>query len=172
MTRDEIISGLKFTIEMFLLNPSTGEKYSEPRNDMDMTTIDACRGAIKLLEQEPCKDAVSRQEVLYALDKRFDSIPIEQTTEILLFRHDLRKLPPVTPTGWITVSERMPKPNETEHMIAKYYLVQNEYGDMMVARWDGKGWKQMYQPNSYLEDDVIAWMPLPSPYELQESEED
>ena len=55
MTREEIISGLKFTIEMFLLDPITGETFKEPRNDMDKTTIDACRGAIELLEQEPRK---------------------------------------------------------------------------------------------------------------------
>jgi len=53
MTREEIIDGLKFTIEMFLLDPITGETITEPRNDMDKTTIDACRGAIELLEQEP-----------------------------------------------------------------------------------------------------------------------
>lgn len=53
MTREEIISGLKFTIEMFLFDPNTGETFTEPRNDMDKTTIDACRGAIELLEQEP-----------------------------------------------------------------------------------------------------------------------
>ena len=53
MTKEEIISGLKFTVEMFLLDTSTGEKYTEPRNDMDKITIDACRGAIELLVQEP-----------------------------------------------------------------------------------------------------------------------
>lgn len=51
MTRKEIIDGLKFTVEMLLFDPGTGEKYTEPRNDMDKTTIDACRGAIELLEQ-------------------------------------------------------------------------------------------------------------------------
>lgn len=56
MTKEEIISGLKFTIDMFLFDPTTGEVYTEPRNDMDKTTIDACRGAIELLEQEPCED--------------------------------------------------------------------------------------------------------------------
>lgn len=61
---------------------------------------------------------------------------------------------------WTSVSEKLPKPKETENLIAKYYLVQNEYGDMLVARWDGKGWEQMYQ-HEYLEDDVVAWMPLP-----------
>jgi rubrerythrin len=53
MTIKEIIAGLKFTVEMFLFDPTTGEKYTEPRNDMDKTTIDACKGAIELLEQEP-----------------------------------------------------------------------------------------------------------------------
>lgn len=53
MTREEIIAGLKFTVEMFLFDPSTGETITEPRNDMDKTTIDACKGAIELLEQEP-----------------------------------------------------------------------------------------------------------------------
>lgn len=49
MTIEEIINGLKFTVEMFLFNPSTGEYYTEPRNDMDKTTIDACNGAIEVL---------------------------------------------------------------------------------------------------------------------------
>lgn len=50
MTREEIIAGLKFTVDMFMFDPSTGETYTEPRNDMDKTTIDACNGAIELLE--------------------------------------------------------------------------------------------------------------------------
>ena len=53
MTREEIISGLQFTIDMFLFDPNTGETFTEPRNDMDKTTIDACKGAIELLKQEP-----------------------------------------------------------------------------------------------------------------------
>jgi hypothetical protein len=42
-------------------------------------------------------DTISRQAVIDALDKRFDSIPIEQTTEILLLRKDLRDLPAAEP---------------------------------------------------------------------------
>ena len=42
-------------------------------------------------------DTISRQAAIEALDKRFDSIPIEQTTEILLLRKDLRELPPAQP---------------------------------------------------------------------------
>ena len=73
MTREEIISGLKFTVEMFLLDPSTGETITEPRNDMDKTTIDACRGAIELLEQESktghCEDC-----------KHFRKLPMHTST--------------------------------------------------------------------------------------------
>lgn len=51
MTIKEIIEGLKFTVDMFLFDTSTGEIYKEPRNDMDKITINACKGAIELLEQ-------------------------------------------------------------------------------------------------------------------------
>ncbi|MDD6197469.1 MAG: hypothetical protein PUB12_11450 [[Clostridium] aminophilum] len=40
-------------------------------------------------------DTISRQAAIDALDKRFDSVPMEQTTEILLLRKDLRELPSV-----------------------------------------------------------------------------
>ena len=42
-------------------------------------------------------DLISRQAAIDALDKRFDSIPMEQTTEILLLRKDLRNLPSAQP---------------------------------------------------------------------------
>jgi hypothetical protein len=42
-------------------------------------------------------DAISRQQAIDALDKRFDKIPMGQTTEILMLRKDLRELPPVQP---------------------------------------------------------------------------
>ena len=50
MTRKEIIDGLKFTVDMCLFNATTGETYTEPRNDMDKITVDACRGAIEALK--------------------------------------------------------------------------------------------------------------------------
>ena len=42
-------------------------------------------------------DTISRQAAIAALDKRFDSIPMEQKTEILLLRKDLRNLPSAQP---------------------------------------------------------------------------
>ena len=42
-------------------------------------------------------ELISRQAVIDALDKRFDSIPMEQTSGILLLRKDLREMPPIQP---------------------------------------------------------------------------
>ena len=43
-------------------------------------------------------DFISRAKAIEALDKRFDNIPMEQTTEILQLRRDLRQLPSAQPT--------------------------------------------------------------------------
>ena len=54
-------------------------------------------------------DTISRAKAIEALDKRFDSIPMEQTSEILMLRKDLRELPPAQPKRgkWIHISEEM-----------------------------------------------------------------
>lgn len=96
MTRKEIIDGLKFTIEMFLLDPSTGETITEPRNNMDKTTIDACKGAIELLEQTD-GDLISREEAVECCfngwNKDFNEIA-----------EDIKKLP-AYPTTFKPIAE-------------------------------------------------------------------
>ena len=53
-------------------------------------------------------DCISREQAIEALDKRFDSIPMEQTSEILMLRKDLRDLPPAQPERikghWVKIS--------------------------------------------------------------------
>ena len=73
-------------------------------------------------------------------------------------------------TRWIPVSERLPKAGEYIGDVERYYLAQNEYGDMLVARYTHGGyWEQIYQLKP-IGDEVVAWMPLPQPYK-SESEE-
>ena len=64
---------------------------------------EACKVAIKALEQEPCEDAISRQAVKDILDAR--GVKAVMTFEH--FKELLDKLPPVTPqpkTGrWIDI---------------------------------------------------------------------
>lgn len=77
MKKKEIIDGLKFTVDMFLFDPSTGEKYTEPRNDMDKTTIDACKGAIELLEQTqwiPVSERLPQQRGIYIVTEKVFSL--------------------------------------------------------------------------------------------------
>jgi len=73
---------------------------------------------------------------------------------------------------WIPVEKGLPKTNEKdEDGIQRYYLIQNEFGDMMVAGYRERlgytWWEQMYQYRP-IEDNVIAYMPLPKPYERRE----
>jgi len=64
---------------------------------------------------------------------------------------------------WIPCSERVPKENEYVDNVCKYYLIQDEYGDMHVAHLSGRGWETIESIKA-LGCDVIAWMPLPKPY--------
>ena len=73
---------------------------------------------------------------------------------------------------WISCNEQMPKPNETVGAVYKYYLIQNEFDDMMVAsfREDAFGkkyWEQMYRYEP-ITDKVVAWMELPEKYRENE----
>jgi hypothetical protein len=67
-------------------------------------------------------------------------------------------------TRWTPTSERLPKAGEYVGDVAKYYLVQNEYGDMMVAKYThSKYWEQIYQLKP-IGDEIVAWRELPEPY--------
>lgn len=76
---------------------------------------------------------------------------------------------------WIPVTKQLPNPNEyDERKVRRYYLIQNEYGDMMVAAYLGNvngetWWNQMYA-NKPIEDKVVAWMPLPKPWKGDDDE--
>lgn len=77
----------------------------------------------------------------------------------------------MTKEGWIPTSRKLPPPKEYVGKVCKYYLVQDEYGDMMVARYDGKGWQQMYD-FGYIEDAVVAYMELPEPYKAESEDKE
>ena len=117
---------------------------------------------IKTLEQEPCDDTVSRE----AVKELFQ----EGSVMGVYYFLGIDKLPSVTTASkkeeWISCDEKLPKPNELVDNVRKYYLIQDEYGDMHVASYLRNGWISI---DSFytLEDDVIAWMPLPEPYKAE-----
>ena len=74
----------------------------------------------------------------------------------------LLKLPSAE-AEWIPCKEGLPKENEYVGNVRKYYLIQDEYGDMHVAHLSGRGWETIESVKA-LGCDVVAWMPSPKPY--------
>lgn len=74
--------------------------------------------------------------------------------------------PSVTPTErtghWIPVSERLPE-EEGLYLVS----VKNDHD----RRYSKTCWFHGKSNNWFARQDVLAWMPLPKPYEPQESEE-
>lgn len=64
---------------------------------------------------------------------------------------------------WIPVSERLPKENEYVGNVCKYYLIQDEYGDMHVAHLSNVGWIPMDSLKA-IGNEIIAWQELPQVY--------
>ena len=72
---------------------------------------------------------------------------------------------------WIPASERLPKEDEYVGEVRKYYLVQDEYGDMHVAHYSRVGWMPLDSPLKALGDEIVAWQELPIPYRNKEGKE-
>lgn len=157
MTREDTITNLGLIYNSFITPVSKEQK--------ELIT-ETFLMAVEALKREPCEDCISRQAVLdMSLD--MSEIDGEHFTEpyMVVNVEDIQKLPSVHPTqGWIPVSEKLPKAGEYVGDVDKYYLVQNEYGDMLVARYThSEYWEQIYQHKPYA-DEIVAWCELPQPY--------
>jgi len=69
-------------------------------------------------------------------------------------------------TRWIPCSERLPKENEYVGDVCKYYLIQDEYGDICVAHLSSVGWIPINSLKA-ISDEVIAWQSLPKSYKAE-----
>ena len=113
---------------------------------------------------------ISEQAVLSAIGEWIAHREYDYTNATEYLRNRIKAIPSAEPK-WIPVSERLPKTDEYVGNVARYYLVQNEYGDMLVARYThSEYWEQIYQLKP-IGDEIVAWMPLPKLYEPQERSE-
>lgn len=111
---------------------------------------------LDMVEQEPCENAISREDVLMCLTGEWTEI----TDEIIhRFIKRIKALPPVnTQPKWIPVSERLP---EEEQRVLVTQIVR-ERTTVYCTRFPFEEIKEKY---------ITAWMPLPAPFESYESED-
>ena len=85
---------------------------------------------------------------------------LEPSGKFYARREDICAMPTIKPQlRWIPCSERMPKARE-------WVLCQCRAGIMDVLRLTENGdWNKNYPHAEYMSGFVIAWMPLPEPYE-------
>lgn len=179
MTREEIekLPGIVDT----MLGESVTEHVEEKLHEK---ITEVCNLAIKVLEQEPCEDAISRAAAIKTMDDleqediELYGCPIPEGFDGKRAIDALQKLPSVTPKQkmgrWIPVSERLPETfsfvNCTCHsliddredwVVETCYLPQppnspySDWGNIPMLNWG--------------ECEVIAWMyrDIPEPYKAE-----
>ena len=153
------------------------------------------RETIKMLQAEPCEDAISKASVFeivgnlmsipYDLDRRITEKDVSESMD------EIRVLPPVTPTQrWIPVSERLPEDLEPVNITWVNHEPEPYYHDIKDRNFVATGIYyrgQWYWYSTTCADylgeygsneidkvddavEIIAWMPLPEPYKESEEE--
>ena len=117
----------------------------------------------KEFEQEPCGDAISRQAMHIELEKwiTYGEYKYSNATKYLYDRID--RLPPVKQEPrWIPVSERLPEEKQAVLVWCP------QYKNIYCAYLEKEQWWIFGAFVQIVPNEVIAWMPLPTPYDSQE----
>ena len=112
-------------------------------------------------------DLISRQAAIDAtwFEPSYTD-PLNVLTEV---RDRLKALPPAQPEQrWIPCSERLPEgitqviiQTNGEAIHEAFYMGKDDYGHYVWKRPDNE---------IYWDEEVVAWMPLPTPYQPKEDE--
>lgn len=117
-----------------------------------MTREDVIKRIKMILEE--CKEDDEDDEIAVCYVTSYDADALEMAIKAL------------ERTEWISCNKKMPKENEYVDGVCKYYLIQDEYGDMHVAHYTNTGWR-LLDSLSVLYDNVVAWRPLPEIYKAE-----
>lgn len=143
-------------------------------------TREALENYINMLEQQPCEDCISREQTLKAFAEKcggecacceYNGSGYDTAENCKL----IKSMPSVTSqqTRWISVSERLPEPqngedkNFSEWVLITSYIGKNDYvvGRAYYCFSDKKWYAERFGCGK-----VIAWMPLPDPYKAESEE--
>ena len=105
--------------------------------------------------------------------KYIDNAPTVDTKDIYDFGYAEGHIEGVTQSRWIPVSERLPEENVCDdgyHEPSKWVLVQARNGHMYTSRYWTRNKKNVWVDLNYPED-IVAWQPLPEPYNESGEEE-
>lgn len=114
-----------------------------------------------LIGEEHSENAISRKKIEKLKRWRFsyDTNTTIPKSDLFVRLTDIRALPSVKSTqGWIPVSGRLPK----EHIAVLVYCPERK--NIYCACYEEKQWWIFGAYFKKIEEDVIAWMPLPKPY--------
>ena len=162
MTREEIINEIKLLLEEL--------NYPDAVSYLTQNDVKWLNENIKALEQQPCDDAISRQEVLDQTYLWSKDEFLRVTNPFDYLRKRINSLSPVNPqepqTEWIPIEWKpfgkngYPKP-EDEY---KHFLTIDDKGEITIQEFL-LSLDEEPQPYFTGMRRIIAWMPLPEPYE-------
>lgn len=113
------------------------------------------------------------QDILDYLDTVLHPIVSPEHWNVYSELHDMiSTLPSAQPEPkWIPCSERLPKDEIAYYLVTLVNHGLLTYGDIDIARWDYDRRKGKESWHWCKEREVIAWMPLPEPYQEERREE-
>ena len=165
MTREEAIKMLKSKLDG---NTDTSYEWAE-----------TVRMAIQALDQQPCEDCISREDLKRKLQEEhdlyvnayggFSNLPLKEKArvdEITSCIAEVVNMPSVysqPKTGhWISVSERLPEESLNSVIGWDAYRERCVFVQYIDGHFQITGSDESF--------DIVAWMPLPEPYKAESEE--
>ena len=170
MTKEENKIADKITLEEVIETLQTWIATADDEYDREeMGRVCGLKEALHELKKiEPCTDAISRKDVMNLAH----DIVIGDYRHRCIDATVIKELPSVNPQRWIPVSERLPE-KDGSYLITYESDLYNKQCFVTALEFECGKW--FYDDDYKIIDYgncVIAWMPLPNPYEPQESEEE
>lgn len=178
MTKEEIIDGL-YRGDSKAIKEAIKALEQQPYEEDVQRVVDYLLKPIN--KSTTSEDCVSRQAVVEYIKASGAELGHDSENEIVV--EDILNMPPVTPTQkWIPVSERLPEEDGEYLLFGK--IDEDEENYIFIGEFDTCGeqfgiWLEQFDRTTlgclgsefFEYSSVIAWQPLPKPYEEKRGSE-